>query len=261
MSRTTATDGAGLLDEVAFPHPKAYPPRGAPRSEASRRRRVTPLVAGGILCTVALVLLAGGAAALWKDRMGRDAKGFVSFGTTELRTGQYAVVGDVRGDGPRWLYGSTVMGQARVWATAHGEQPLFIGIARTDDVVRYLRGAGYATIDSFEVRADTTHPGEAPSRAPSQESIWATSVQGTGPQTLLWEPRPGDWRIVFMNPDAGADVEVHGDLSAELPVLPWLAGGLLVIGAATGLTGAWVLGRAARRRRPSTQAHATYDKP
>jgi hypothetical protein len=171
----------------------------------------------------------------------------VSFGTTDLETDQYAIVGDLRGDGPSWLYGSKVLGDARVRATSQASQPLFIGIARKDDVDRYLQRAGYASIEGFEVRADTTHAGGPPSGPPSRESIWAAATQGTGPQTLLWTPRAGDWSIVFMNADGSANVDVRGDASAELPVLPWLAGGFLIIGGAAGLIGAWVLMRAIRR--------------
>jgi len=214
------------------------------------------LVAGSILCVVALVFLSGGGWALWEDRVDRDGQGFVSFGSTELRTGQYAIVGDLRGDGPSWLYGASVLGEARVRATSRGEQPLFIGIARKDDVFRYLRGAGYATIYSFEVSAKSTHSGGAPSGPPSDESIWATSTQGTGEQTLLWTPRSGDWSIVFMNGDASASVDVRGDASAKLPILPWLAGGLLIIGGAAGLIGAWVLVRAIRR-----VSHSPHSEP
>src|SRR5262245_26925559 len=41
---------------------------------------------------------------------GGSAHGFVSLGTTDLRTETYAIVGDLRGDGPSWLWGSTVLG-------------------------------------------------------------------------------------------------------------------------------------------------------
>jgi hypothetical protein len=209
-----------------------------------RRRRVGSFVSGGILSFFALVLLAGGGWALWKDRVDRDADGFVSIGTTDLRTETYAIVGDLRGAGPEWLWGSTVMGDERVRATSLSGQPLFIGIARSDDVLNYLNGVGFATIDRFEVSADTTHAGGAPSRPPSGESIWAVSTQTEGQQTLVWTPRSGDWSIVFMNADAGAGVAVHGDGSAEFPILPWVALGLLVAG---GVVGGWVLVRAIRR--------------
>jgi hypothetical protein len=220
----------------------------APVHQGRKSRHVLSMVAGSILCVLGLVLLAGGGWALWKDRVDRDGHGFVSFGTTDLRTEQYAIVGDLRGNGPSWLYGSTVLGDVRVRATSQAEQPLFIGIARKDDVFRYLRGAGYATIHSFEVSADTTHRGAVPSSPPSRESIWATSTEGTGRQTVLWAPQSGDWSIVFMNADASAIVDVRGDAGAELPILPWLAGGSLMIGAAALFIGAWVLARGMRRQ-------------
>jgi len=209
--------------------------------------RVASLIVGSILCVFAMIFLAGGGWALWKDRAERDANGFVTFGTSDLRTETYAVVGDMQGDGPGWLWGSTVLGDVRVRATAPSERPLFVGIARTDDVVRYLRGVGYATVYSFAVSPDTTHPGDAPSGSPSGEPIWAASTQGTGMQTLVWTPRSGDWSIVFMNADAGAGVTVHGDAGATLPVLPWVAVGLFIAAGASGFIGGWILVRRTRR--------------
>jgi hypothetical protein len=248
MSKTQTPVGPGHRDEVL------NEPHGRGQGGRTRRRWVS-LVAGGILCVVALVFVVGGGLALWKDRVDRDGQGFVSFGTEQLRTGQYAIVGDLRGDGPSWLYGSTVLGDARIRATSGSEKPLFMGIARKDDVLRYLQGAGYATIYSFEVTADTTHPGEAPSGPPAGESIWAASTQGSGQQSLRWTPRDGEWSVVFMNADAGANVDIRGNASAELPALPWIAGGLLVLGAVSGLIGSWVLLHARRRgARPTGQS-------
>ena len=77
----------------------------------------------------AVVLLAGGGWALWKDRVDRDASGFVSIGTASLRTDTYAIVGDLHGDGPSWLWESGVLGDSRVRATSDVKEPLFIGIA------------------------------------------------------------------------------------------------------------------------------------
>jgi hypothetical protein len=245
MSETRIPVGLGHTDENAD-HERGRGARSA--------HRLASLIAGGILCVVAVVFVAGGGLVLWKDRADRDAMGFVSFGTEQLQTEQYAIVGDLRGDGPGWLYGSTVLGDTRIRATSAAEQPLFIGIARKEDVLRYLNGAGYATIYSFEVTADTTHPGGAPSGPPATESIWAASTQGAGQQTLLWKPRAGDWSVVFINADASANVDVRGDASAKLPVLPWLAGALLIIGAAAGALAAWILVRANRRSVRSVQA-------
>jgi hypothetical protein len=219
------------------------------------------LVTGAIVCVLAVALLAGGGWALWKDRVDRDSSGFVSIGTASLRTDTYAIVGDLHGDGPSWWWESGVLGDSRVRATSELQQPLFIGIARTDDLLSYLRGAGYATIDSFEVSADTTHAGGPPSGPPSRESIWASSTQGTGEQTLRWDSRAGDWSIVLMNADAGSGVAIHGDASAELPILPWVALGLLVVGAALGFIGGWLLVRGIRAQRRRTPLETDRSHP
>jgi len=222
------------------------------------------LIAGGILCFIALGLVVSGGLALWKDRVDRDGSGLVSIGATRLTTHQYAIVGDLQGDGPDWLYGSTMLGQTRLRATSQTDQPLFMGIARKADVLHYLQPTGYATVYSFEVSTDTTHPGGPPTARPSGESIWSESTQGTGRQTLLWTPRAGDWSVVFMNADASADVDVRGDASAELPVLPWVAGGLLILGAGTALIGTWILRPTVRRGSPSHESErhvASQDLP
>jgi hypothetical protein len=137
------------------------------------------------------------------DQVDRDGSGFITIGeTTELQTETHAIISELRGDGPRWLYGSEILGDARVRATSQNEGQLFVGIAPTSDVHRYLDGAGYATIDHLETADLTTHPGGVLSAPPAQESIWAALTAGSGRQTLLWTPRDGDWSIVLMNADA-----------------------------------------------------------
>lgn len=219
-------------------------PPVAPEVQGTGRRRKGRMVAGGILCVLAVVLLAGGGWALWTDRLERDAGGFLSTGTLRMDTDTYAIVSETRGDGPSWLYGPAVLGDTRVRVTSQNEQPVFVGIARTEDVSRYLDGAGYATIEHFQTSDGTTHEGRAPTYPPAQTSIWATSSEGTGQQVLHWDARDGNWSIVLMNAEAGAGVEVRGDLGAEVPILPWLTGALLIAAVASGLVGAWLLTRA-----------------
>src|SRR4051794_14164552 len=120
MSQTTTPVGtSGLRDDEALERNGfAEPTEVVHHHGKTRRPRVVPLIAGSILGVVALVFLSSGGWALWKARVDRDDKGFVSLGTAELRTGQYAIVGDLRGDGPSWLYGSSVLGDERVRATS-----------------------------------------------------------------------------------------------------------------------------------------------
>jgi hypothetical protein len=207
-----------------------------------RRHGVVWWVLASVLCLLALVILAGGGWALWMDRIERDGSGYVSVGTTELDTGTYAIISELRGDGPGWLYGSTLLGKARVRATSQSDEAVFIGVARTSDVSRYLDGVGYATIEHFATgELSSTHEGGAPASPPAELSIWAASTEGTGEQTLVWKPRDGDWSIVLMNTDASAGVTVNGELAAKFPPLPWVAAGLLIAGAVLAVVGGWLL--------------------
>jgi hypothetical protein len=224
---------------------------------AQARRSPVALVIVGIgLCAVALLCLVGGGLLLEKDRVDRDAAGFVAIGTNDLHTETPAVLGELRGDGPGWLWGSTVLGDGRIEATSRSGEPLFVGIARTDDVERYLDGTGYTAIEHFTTSASTTHEGRASADPPAREAFWAASTQGTGEQTLVWTPRDGDWSVVFMNADGRAPVALRGELSAQLPLLRWIETMLLIVAVACGLIGGGLLVRAARRAKTSSGAPA-----
>jgi hypothetical protein len=186
---------------------------------------------------------------LWKDRFDRHG-GFVSIGTTELHTDTYAITSELRGDGPSWLYGSRILGDARVRATSLSGQPIFIGIAPKNDVARYLDGVGYGTIEHLATgELSTTSTGHAPSAPPAPALSWAATASGDGQQTLVWKPRDGDWSIILMNVDGSAGVAVKGDLGAKFPPLPWVALGLLVAGTVVAAFGAWIIAREIRRGR------------
>src|SRR5690349_815201 len=209
----------------------------------SGKRRIGSLIAGSIITVFALTLLVGGFWALWVDRIDRDGHGFVTIGTTKLNTPTYAIEAPLTGDGPSWLYGSRVFGTGRVRATSASTGPLFVGIARTSDVSRYLAGTGYGTLVHLASNEVTTHNGVAQSVPPARASIWAASTQGMGRQTLFWKPRSGNWSIVMMNADASQGVALRGSLAAKLPPLPWIAGALLLLGVALGCLGGWLFVR------------------
>jgi hypothetical protein len=258
MSQTESSIGPGAGQGNpgdAEKRPGSAPELSTPIGHTQRRLRVPSLVAGSILCLLALSVLALGGWALWMDQVDRDGSGFITIGeTTELQTETSAIISELRGDGPRWLYGSEILGDARVRATSQDESPLFIGITSTSDVYRYLGDAGYATIDHLETADLTTHPGGDLSGPPGRESIWEASTEGSGQQTLLWTPRDGDWSIVLMRADATSGVAIAGDVGAEFPALPWLAGGLLIAGAAVAALGGWLLIRGIRGEPESGRA-------
>jgi hypothetical protein len=223
------------------------PPAGTP-PQGSNTRRVVAIAVGSVMCVIAALFCFGGGWALWRDRVARDSHGYVPVFTTTLDTDTYALTGELSGDGPRWLYGSTVVGTARIRATSRTGHTVFIGIARTGDVTRYLDGTAYATIEHLESGGVRPHAGDPPTAPPSQSPIWVTSTQGEGRQTLTWTPRAGAWSVVVMNADAAAGVSVDGDIAATVPWLGWLAAALLAITTVLAVAGIWLVVRGGRGR-------------
>jgi hypothetical protein len=128
--------------------------------------------------------------------------------------------------------------------TAESSEPLFIGIARTDEVERYLAGVSYDEVT--DVRVDpvslTTerHAGTLDPAVPTSQGIWAASVQGSGAQTLDWDAEGGDWSVVVMNADGSAGVDAEVRFGAHIPHLTWIGiggviGGSLLVVLAAGL--------------------------
>jgi hypothetical protein len=113
-----------------------------------------------------------------------------------------------------------------------------MGIGPTGAVDEYLSGvahdeitdwnANVATINEVEY---TTHQGTALPGPPGSETIWVTSVAGTGQQTLDWTIEPGDWTAVIMNADASARVAAEVAFGA-LPTsnINAIAGTALTVG-------------------------------
>jgi hypothetical protein len=247
-----------MIEHASAPLSADVRPRG--------KRRLGSVIAGSAIGVVAVVLLTSGMWALWIDRVDRGSGGFVKIGSSTLDTPTYAIESPLTGDGPDWLYGARVFGTGRVRATSQTAHAMFMGIARTSDVARYLGGVGHATIQHLASDELTAHQGGPPTGPPAQLSIWAATTQGNGQQSLLWKPRRGDWSIVMMNTDASPRVALHGDLAAKLPLLPWLVAALLLAGAGLGCLAGWLIVRGVRVRRadfpqPTLPTQTTSSNP
>jgi hypothetical protein len=215
------------------------------------------LIAGALLSLMALGLLGAGGIALWADLTQRDAAGFISTPTEEFVTIGHAIVTDdleVRvDDGPDWAVPSEIFGDARVRVTPLSDDPVFVGIAKSDDTARYLEGVGYATVDDFADGTLVARSGGTPASDPAREGFWVDSSVGTGTQSLRWAFDEGAWTVVVMNADGSQGIDIRADAGAEVPVLPWIAGGLLVVGGVVLLIGgALVFGATMRATRSVT---------
>jgi hypothetical protein len=211
--------------------PPAFSAPPKPRRDAARA--IGAIFTGMIGLVAGLIALAG-VAIIVVGAVARDGDGLYSTGTDRLATNAYALTADPFDiDAEAWIP-DAVFGKVRLEARSADGGATFIGIARTDDVDRYLSGVAHARVtDPLEsdVRYDTARGGK-PDRRPGREDFWVASASGEGRQTLDWELRDGRWSVVAMNADASRGVKIDAKASAEVP---WVLSLGIVLAAGGGL--------------------------
>ncbi|HEV2811876.1 MAG TPA: hypothetical protein VGW10_01385 [Solirubrobacteraceae bacterium] len=214
-----------------------------PTTPTQRKKgpRLGFVIAGAIVAVLAFGSAAVGGVALYVDGE-KDAHGFVSTDSHEFRSGSSAIVTenmDVNLDGTDWLVDEDQFGNVRI--QVESDKPVFAGVARTEDVERYLKDVSYSTVANvdygpFAVDYDE-HVGDRRPSPPANRTIWTDSVTGTGTQDLEWNVRDGDWSIVVMNADGSPGIDTEISAGAKFPFLDevaWIGlgtSGLLAAGA------------------------------
>jgi hypothetical protein len=178
-------------------------------------KRIAAIVAAGATALLSLGFLGTGATLLWADSEA-DKQGYISTGSERFSSSGHALATDnldIELDGPEALLDEAA-GKLRVEADAHGDKPVFVGIAPTNEVDEYLRGSAHdlvTDVDFSPFEADySTRDGSATPAPPAQERFWAATAQGAGDQSLTWDVEDGDWSVVVMNADGsrGVDADV-----------------------------------------------------
>jgi hypothetical protein len=208
--------------------------------------RIVLFVSAGLASVMAVGALGLGALALWGESE-KDERGYLSTDSETFASGTHAIATDnldIDLDGAEELVDSTGLGDIRLDVESQSDKPLFVGIARTDQVSSYLADVSHTRvtdIDSDPFKASySRQAGERSPAAPASERFWAASTQGTGPQTLTWDVEDGDWSIVVMNADGSRGVQADVSAGAKLPYLTeigWsaLGGGAILLLTAAGL--------------------------
>jgi len=206
--------------------------------------RIAAFIAAGVIGLLSLGLLAVGGILLWGDSQ-KDDNGFLTTRAERFATTTYAMSTDsLDVEGLDWVVGRDNWGKLRLDVDPRGDTPLFVGVARTADVDRYLRGVQHDLVTDVDVdpfRADYREQrGEARPTRPAAHDFWVASAHGAGHQALTWEVEDGDWSIVVMNEDASRGVDASVKAGADVPFLSdagWasLAGGLIAIAIAATL--------------------------
>jgi hypothetical protein len=195
---------------------------------ATQTRRFTKIAAVATL-VAALVLALAGTVALAANAL-RDGSGYFNWPTETFTSAGYAIAMktvDVS-KAPQWALNA---GVNRIRVQAQSDRPIFVGIARTADLDRYLHGTEHDDVSGlnyhpFQVDYDHTS-GHAPNRLPANETFWVKSTSGAGNVALDWKPRPGSWRAVVMNADGSRGVTAALKFGVRTSLLWWLGAGLL----------------------------------
>jgi hypothetical protein len=228
----------GDPDEAPASATAVSPPARRPERRMTGGR-IALLAVGVVLALLGLASLAAGAALLVGNETERDAAGFFSTATHSFRADSHAIVSenlDVGTDGPDWLLEEGRLATIRVsGSNADSARELFIGVARSADVRRYLAGTRYSTLVDFEIDPSRAtyrdSSGSAAPAEPGSQGFWSEFTEGSATQSLEWDVAKGDWSFVVMNGDASSGVSADLSLGAKVPFVFWLGVGLAIGGA------------------------------
>jgi hypothetical protein len=217
----------------------AIPPAPAPAAPRppDRRARRGPAAHVWVVAVLALATLLGATVTGLIHLTKRDADGYYTSSVETLSTPTHALVSDgldVDDDGGEAFVRNGGLGTLRVSATPANGKPVFVGIARSEKVDAYLQGVARDDVTDFEVDpfsiTTSRRHGKATPAAPVDQSFWARSASGTTTRTIQWPVKEGSWDVVVMNADGTSGVRADVRVAARLPLIGWIAGGLLALG-------------------------------
>ncbi len=200
--------------------------------------RVVLLVFGILILLLSLGMLFTGGAILAFDSSFKDSQGFYNTEMIPVVADASAVItrpADFQANPVTFLRQGNPLTIKVVAGNTDPSKAVFIGIARTTDLDRYLTGVDYDEFTGFGLRSNSldllNHPGSARPAPPIQQSFWVTSSSGTGQRELLWDVTSGSYSLVLMNADGSSPVDADISLGARIPgVVHGLGLGILIAG-------------------------------
>ncbi len=227
---------------VTVPSPTITTPAPSTRRGGWTAGRVVSLVIGAVLGLISLGFLGAGGIAAWATNTQRDHTGYLTSGARSFTTASYALTSDTIdfGGSADWVTPGDILGTLRIRATPKDPaRSVFIGVGPEAGVNSYLGRIGHLVVTNWadgnaHVERGT---GGAPLAKPADVHIWTVHAEGTGTQTVTWQPTSGHWIVVVMNEDASAGVSVNADAGATIPDLGWIAAALFAAGAIVLLIG------------------------
>jgi hypothetical protein len=193
-------------------------------------------VLGALLFLVAGGLLTGAATGAIASSTLRDGEGFLMSPSVSVSSSGSAVVSQTMElrSGTSAALPERLLGDLKARVDDRTSQPVFIGVARSDDAATYLADVAHSTVldpTAADGRPSyQQHSGGLPTTRPSKAGIWVTSSIGTGRQTVTWPAREGQWTLVLMNADGSRGVAADVAVGATVPGLGGVLVGLFVVG-------------------------------
>jgi hypothetical protein len=217
--------------------------------------RIALTITGAIASLIAVALVAGGALALWGDSL-KDDDGYLRTDTERFTADTRALATDNLdvdlGDAD-FVAESDDLGRIEITAQSRDGKPVFVGIARTSDVQRYLANVPYTAVNDVDVapfRADyERHSGHRHPVSPEHAGIWQASSYGDGKQSIDWKVDDGDYSVVVMNADGSLGVDADISAGANIPFLDELGWSAIGSGAFALILGIGLIALAVRRPR------------
>lgn len=264
--------GAEPASEPTGPAPDAAPatyggPAAIPGTSSTTwgAGRIAALVIGTLTLLLSLALIAAGTVLAVADNTARDDQGYFMTPDQKLATGSYAITSKPvvldEPDAPSGLP-EAVLGDARLRVTSRGDGAVFVGVAKTSAVSKYLDGVARSTLIDLRGTGRKHTPvyrktaGGPPDAPPAEVDIWTYKSSGTGEQTIALPLESGDWTVVVMNEDGTAQVSADVSIGATFPGIGWLIalffalGGLLLLAALALVLGSVWLHRPKERTTP-----------
>jgi hypothetical protein len=229
--------------------------------------RIALMITGAVASLIAVALVAGGGLALWGDSQ-KDGDGYLRTHTERFAANTRALATanlDVDLGDADWVAQTDDLGKIEVSAQSRDGKPVFVGIARTSDVERYLAGVPHTTVNDVDVapfQADyERHAGHRHPVSPEHAGIWAASSHGTGKQSARWDIADGDYSVVVMNADGSLGVDADVSAGATIPFLDEIGWSAIGSGAFALVLGIGLIALAARRSRTGTTPPPAEAKP
>src|SRR4051794_36432736 len=190
------------------------------------RTGAAALVGAAVTGLIAFTLIIAGGLLLWANAHYKDADGFLSTGAQRFDSSEYAITTpslQVGAGAPGFLIKADRYGEIRLETMAKGGRPLFVGVARTADVQRWLRGTSYSEVSNIDYApfkaTYAQHRGTRKPGPPARQTFWAAR----GAHALHWDVASGGWSVVVMNADGSRGVAAAVSAGAKVPFIATIA--------------------------------------